>query len=56
VRARDLGDRRVIRLCETAQGKSFRDEVGAIAGYEATGAGDIRYDAVNSGDPVRKKT
>ena len=56
VRARDLGDRRVVRLCETAQGKSFRDEVGAIAGYEAAGAGDIRYDAVSTGDAARKKS
>jgi hypothetical protein len=35
----------VIRLCEVAQGKAFRAEVGAVAGYDVTGAGDIRYDA-----------
>jgi excisionase family DNA binding protein len=45
VRARDLGDPRVVRLCETAQGKEFRAEVGAVPGYDIAGAGDIRYDA-----------
>jgi excisionase family DNA binding protein len=45
VKARDLGDARVVRLCEVAQGKQFREEVGAIAGYDVSGAGDIRYDA-----------
>jgi excisionase family DNA binding protein len=44
VRARDLGDSRVVRLCETAQGKEFRSEAGAIPGYDVTGAGDIHYD------------
>ena len=46
VRARDLGDPRVVRLCETAQGRAFREEVGAVAGYDVKGAGDIRYDGV----------
>ncbi len=45
VKARDLGDARVVRLCEVAQGKQFQAEVGAIPGYDASGAGDIRYDA-----------
>jgi excisionase family DNA binding protein len=45
VKARDLGDARVVRLCEVAQGGAFRAEVDAIAGYDPTGAGDIRYDA-----------
>lgn len=45
VRARDLGDARVVRLCEVAQGKAFRTEVGSIPGYDTTGSGDIRYDA-----------
>jgi len=45
VKARDLGDARVVRLCEVAQGRRFRDEVGAIPGYDPAGAGDIRYDA-----------
>ena len=45
VKARDLGDRRVVRLCEVAQGDQFRAEVGALPGYNVSGAGDIRYDA-----------
>jgi len=45
VKARDLGDARVVRLCEVAQGKPFHAEVGAIPGYDTAGAGDIRYDA-----------
>lgn len=45
VKAKDLGNPRVVRLCEVAQGKAFRAEVGAIPGYDVAGAGDIRYDA-----------
>lgn len=45
VKARDLGDARVVRLCEVAQGSAFRAEVGAIPGYDTTDSGDIRYDA-----------
>lgn len=45
VKARDLGDPRVIRLCEVAQGRAYRAEVDAVPGYQAAGAGDIRYDA-----------
>jgi putative molybdopterin biosynthesis protein len=45
VGARDLGDPRVVRLCEVAQGEAFRTEVEAIRGYDPAGAGDIRYDA-----------
>jgi excisionase family DNA binding protein len=45
VRARDLGDARVVRLCEVAQSAEFRAEVGRVAGYDAAGSGDIRYDA-----------
>jgi putative molybdopterin biosynthesis protein len=45
VKARDLGDPRLVRLCEVAQGQAFRDEAGAIPGYDAAGSGDIRYDA-----------
>ena len=46
VRARDLGDPRVVRLCETAQGRPFREEVGGISGYDAAGAGVVRYDGL----------
>ena len=45
VKARDLGNAGVVRLCELAQGEAFRTEVGRIPGYDAQGAGDIRYDA-----------
>jgi len=45
VKARDLGDPRVVRICEVAQGRPFREAVEAEAGYDARGAGDIRYDA-----------
>jgi excisionase family DNA binding protein len=45
VRAGDLGDARIVRLCEMAQGEAFRSEVGALPGYDVSGAGDIRYDA-----------
>jgi excisionase family DNA binding protein len=45
VKARDLGDPRFVRLCEAAQGRAFQAEVGAITGYDAAGAGAIRYDA-----------
>lgn len=55
VRARDLGDPRVVRLCETAQGKAFRAEIGAVPGYDVTGAGDIRYDAVSVGAAAGKR-
>jgi molybdate-binding protein len=44
VEARNLGEAAVVRVCEVAQGAAFRSEVGAIPGYDADGAGDIRYD------------
>jgi molybdate-binding protein len=44
VKARDLGDPRVVRVCEVAQGPRFRETVAAVAGYDPRGAGDIRYD------------
>jgi molybdate-binding protein len=44
VRAGDLGDPRVVRLCEVAQSGRFRAAVEAIPGYDAAGAGDLRYD------------
>jgi putative molybdopterin biosynthesis protein len=45
VKACDLGDAHVVRVCELAQSDAFRAEVGAIPGYDVQGAGDIRYDA-----------
>jgi len=44
IRARELGDSRIVRMCEVAQSDRFRAQVSAIPGYDATGAGDIRYD------------
>jgi molybdate-binding protein len=45
VNARDLGDPRVVRLCEVAQGREFRAALGGVPGYDAADAGDILYDA-----------
>ncbi|WP_242343049.1 substrate-binding domain-containing protein [Anaeromyxobacter terrae] len=45
VRASDLGDPRVVRLCEVAQSAAFARAAGEVAGYDAAGAGGIRYDA-----------
>jgi putative molybdopterin biosynthesis protein len=45
VKASSLGDARVVRICEVAQSRAYRSEVGAIPGYTAESAGDIRYDA-----------
>jgi len=45
VHAHDLGDARVVQLCEIAQSQRFRREAGAVPGYDADGAGEIKYDA-----------
>ncbi|WP_242340046.1 MULTISPECIES: helix-turn-helix transcriptional regulator [Anaeromyxobacter] len=45
VRASDLGDPRVVRLCEVAQSAAFALAAREVPGYDAAGAGDIRYDA-----------
>jgi excisionase family DNA binding protein len=44
VAASDLGDARVERLREVARSPAFREEVGAVAGYDVSGAGDLRHD------------
>ncbi len=44
VRARDLGDPAVVRVCEVAQSGRFRGEIATIAGYDSTGSGEIKYD------------
>jgi len=44
VRAADLGDPRVVALCEVAQGEAYRAALGAVPGYDAAEAGTIRYD------------
>jgi excisionase family DNA binding protein len=46
LRARDLGEPLVIQACEVAQSPAYRKAVAEIPGYDATGAGDIRYDRV----------
>ena len=56
VNARDLGDPRVVRLCEVAQGGDFRGALAAIPGYDAAGAGDIRYDAVGAEGGARQRS
>lgn len=44
VRARMLGDTRVIRLCETMQSPGFRRDLGAVRGYRARHTGTIAYE------------
>ncbi|MBV9946977.1 MAG: helix-turn-helix transcriptional regulator [Myxococcales bacterium] len=49
VRASNLGDPRVVRLCELAQSGAFRKELGGVAGYEARRSGAIIYEPVRAG-------
>jgi len=44
LRAADLGDPRVVALCEVAQGEAYRAALGTTPGYDASEAGTIRYD------------
>ena len=44
LKAKHLGDPRVIQLCEVAQGKKLREQLSRVAGYNSNSAGDIRYD------------
>jgi putative molybdopterin biosynthesis protein len=44
LKAKNLGDSRVIKLCEVAQGKRFKEQLQKVAGYQGNNAGDIRYD------------
>jgi len=44
LRATDLPRPEIVRICEVAQGRHFLDRIGAIAGYDATGCGVMRYD------------
>lgn len=46
VRAADLGDATVVRLCEVAQSPRFSAELASVPGYDPAGAGDIKYDSV----------
>ncbi len=43
VHARHLGEPAVVRVCEIAQSSSFRQEIGAISGYDATEAGAVQF-------------
>lgn len=42
--AESLGDPAVVGLCEVAQSASLRAALSSIAGYNASGAGEIRYE------------
>lgn len=44
LRATDLPRPEIVRICEVAQTRRFLDRIGAIAGYDATGCGVMRYD------------
>jgi molybdate-binding protein len=44
IRAADLGDPRVVRLCEVAQSEGYQRSLAGVPGYDLTGIGDIRYD------------
>lgn len=45
VRAKDLGEPAVVRLCEVAQSIAYREKLKGIPGYDPMRAGDIRYDS-----------
>jgi len=44
LRARDLGDPRVARLCEAAQGAAFQRQAANVAGYDSRKAGTILFE------------
>lgn len=44
VRASQLGDPRVVRLCEIAQGAAYREALDAVAGYETRRTGAVSYE------------
>ncbi len=43
VRAADLGDPRVVRLCEVAQGPPYRAALAEVPGYDARDSGAVQY-------------
>jgi putative molybdopterin biosynthesis protein len=45
VRADDLGDPRVVAICERAQSATFRRRLGGDLGYDLRRAGDLRFGA-----------
>jgi excisionase family DNA binding protein len=52
VRASLLGDPRVVRLCEMAQSRDFRREVGALHGYRTRQTGAISYESPGPAVPA----
>jgi excisionase family DNA binding protein len=52
LRAGDLGDPRVVALCEIAQSGAYRTKLRRDFGYEARRAGEIRVGARASGKPA----
>lgn len=53
VRAADLGDPRVVRLCEVAQSDRYPAQLTQVPGYDPTDAGTIHYDADRSPQQAR---
>jgi putative molybdopterin biosynthesis protein len=43
LRAADLGDPRVVRVCEVAQSAAYRAAVSAVPGYDAADSGAVQY-------------
>jgi molybdate-binding protein len=43
LRASDLGDPRIVRLCEAAQGAAFRHQAANVAGYNSRKAGTVIF-------------
>ncbi|HZU81462.1 MAG TPA: helix-turn-helix transcriptional regulator [Polyangiaceae bacterium] len=46
VRASLLGDRRIVSLCEVAQGATFKKELESVCGYQARFAGAISFESI----------
>lgn len=44
VRSDTMGSAAIVRLCEAAQSTAFKERLARLAGCDARGAGDIRYD------------
>jgi putative molybdopterin biosynthesis protein len=56
LRADDLGDPRVVALCEIAQSAAYRKSLRGDLGYEPRRAGEIRVSASGPVDPVAPTT
>jgi excisionase family DNA binding protein len=52
VRATDLGDPLVVRVCEAAQSSTLRTALAEIPGYDPTDIGSIRYDIDDAEHPA----